>query len=116
MRDRIGPCGVISLRPPQGLFHAPSGDQRFHAGDDDKSSSALAVLTGLDLSGKFLDIRQRLPLFAQKAIGFRKELVFDANARDIALFQLPDQAPHVVEIPVAGVGIEQDWDDASRRS
>jgi hypothetical protein len=45
-----------------------------------------------------------------KAVRFRKQLVLDAHGGHVTLLELSHQAPHVVEVAVAGVAVEHDRD------
>ena len=67
----------------------------------------LGVLAGLDLAGKFVDVGQVLRLAGDEAVGLGEQLVLEAHADDIALFELADQAAGIVEVAVARVAVEQ---------
>src|SRR5919106_4817122 len=106
-QDGIGPGATVGLGPTQGLAQIPTGDQRLDPRHDAEIGVALAVLARLDLTAKLLDIRERLLFTGNKAIGLWEHLVLDADPGDPALLQLSDQAPHVVEVAIAGIPIEE---------
>ena len=70
----------------------------------------MAVLAGPYLAAEFIDIGQGLFLAADEAVGLGEFLVFNADAGYPALFELPDQAPHIIEVAVAGIAVQQDRD------
>jgi len=108
-QQRISAGRVICLRPCQHVLQTPSGYESFQSGDDDEIIVELRVLGCFDLAAELVHVRQRLSV-ADKGVCLWKELVLDADAADFALFELRHKAPHVVEVPVTGVAIEQDGD------
>ena len=109
-QDGIGPGCAISLGPLQGLIHAPARDQCLHPCNNAKIRVLPAVFTGPDLAAKFINIGQGLFLAVNEAVGLGEFLVFNADAGYAALFELSDQAPHVVEVAVTGITVQQDRD------
>ncbi len=107
-QDRVGAGEAIGLGPLQRLVHAPAGDQRLDPRHDREVLVVLRVLARLALAAERVDVGQRLALAADEAVGLRELLVLDADAGDAALLELPDQAPQVVEVAVAGIAVEQD--------
>ena len=79
-------------------------------------ASQRATMVGLDIfarrdfAAELVDVGQRLTVAGNKAVGLRKQLVLNADAGNAALFKLTHQTAHVVEVPVAGVAIKEDWD------
>ena len=108
-QHRVGAGPVIGLGPAQRLIHAPAGDQRLDARHDLEVVVALAVLARLDAAAELVHVRQRLVL-ADEGVGLGEELVLDADPPNATLAQLPHQAPHVVEVAVAGVAVHEDRD------
>ena len=107
-QDGIRAGAAIGFGAAQRFVHAPSGDQRFDARHDGEIGIRLGILARLDLAAKFVDVGQRLRFAVDEAVGLGKLFVFDAHAGHAALFELADQAAHVVEVTVAGIAIEQD--------
>ena len=105
--DGIGAGRVIGLRALERLGETPARDERFHAGDQHEVGVLLAVLARLDLAGELRDIGERLELGAEERVGLREELVLDHHAAHADLLELPHEAPHVVEVAVAGVAVEE---------
>ena len=109
-QDRVGTGGVISARAAQRFARIPAGDVGFDACHHAEVVIGLGILTGGNLAAELIDVGQRLALTVDEAVGLGKELVLDAYAGHAALFKLAHQAPQVIEVAVAGVAIEQDWD------
>ncbi len=114
-QDRVRAGPAVGLPAAQRLFQAPAGDQGFDPSHDAEIVVLLRVLAGLDLAAKGLDVFQFLLLALDETVGFREQLVLDADAADVALLELAHQAPHVVEIAVTGVAVEQDRDGGGIR-
>jgi hypothetical protein len=105
--DGIGAGRVIGLRALERLGETPARDERLHAGDEHEIGVLLAVLARLDLAGEFRDVSERLQLGAQERVGLGEELVLDDHPAHPDLLQLADEAPHVVEVAVACVAVEE---------
>ena len=106
----VGARRVIGLRALERLRQTPARDERLHAGDEHEVGVLLAVLARLDLAGELRDIGERLELGAEERIGLREELVLDHHPAHADLLQLPHEAPHVVEVAVARVTVEEHGD------
>ena len=105
--ERVGAGADVLLAAAQGFVHAPSGDERFGPRDHGERRGALGVLGGQQLADELRDGRQLL-LAVDEAVGLRKLLVLDTDARHTPLLQLAHETAHVVEVAVAGVAVEQD--------
>jgi hypothetical protein len=101
---------MTGLGAPHHFLHAPAGDETFQPRHERKVRIALRFLHGFDLAGEFFQVSQRLALAVDERIGLWEQLVLDANRGDAALLELAHQPPHVVEVPVSGVRVEQDRD------
>src|SRR5262249_30771749 len=106
-QHRVGARAVVGLGALQRLGEAPAGDEGLDARDDAEVRVRLRVLGGADLARELLDPRERLCLAADEGVRLREELVLDAHRRDAAALELAHEPAHVVEVPVARVGVEQ---------
>ena len=109
-QDGVRACFAIGRSPLQGLIHAPARDQRLHPRDNAEVRVPLAVLAGPDLAAELVDVCQGLFTAVDEAVGLGELLVFDTHAGYPPLFEFPHQAPHVVEVAVTGVAVQQDRD------
>ncbi len=82
----VGPGGDVLPSARQRFGHARSGDQGFKAGNHHELSGAAGAFGGLDLAGK-LPCRHQVVLAGQEAVGLGPAGVFQADGRDIGLFE-----------------------------
>ena len=56
-----------------------------------------------------MDVGQRLCVARNKAVCFRKDLIFDTNRRNISLLELLDQSAEIIEAAITGITVKHDW-------
>src|SRR5229473_853738 len=103
--DGVGSRGTVSMGPFQSLVQTQPKNESFNSGDDTEVAILLRIFCGLDLAGKFLGIGKELLSLIEERIRLRKHLVLNAHGRDIALFELANQAAHIVEVSISSVSI-----------
>ena len=106
-QNAVGTGFMICLGAAKRFVQTPSSNQRFYARDHRKVVIGLSVFPGFDFAAELIDIGQRL-VCAEERICLWKQLIFDANCRDIALDQLVHQSAEIIEISVTRVRIDED--------
>ena len=105
----VGPGLGIGMGAVKRLVQPAPGDEGLQPRDDGEVRVGLAVFAGFDLARELIHVGQRLTL-ADEGIGFREQLVLDADTGDAALAELGHRAAHVVEVAPAGIAVDQDRD------
>jgi len=107
-QDGVRTGQPVRFGSPQCSSMLQNGDQCFDSRDDRKVWGRSGCPCQRLSCRRTPDIGQRLAFPVQETVGFGKLLVLNADARNPALFELAHQAPHVVEIAVARIAVEQD--------
>eukprot|EP00053_Salpingoeca_punica_P018045 m.175368 g.175368 ORF g.175368 m.175368 type:complete len:306 (+) comp17345_c0_seq2:2030-2947(+) len=107
--DGISTGVGVGMGAAQGLLQVPAGNEGLDTGNDAEVGVRLRILAGADLHGELVDVGQGLVRAAvEQGVGLGEELVLHACAGNAARLQLAHEAAGVVEVAVAGVGVQQD--------
>src|SRR4029450_1345187 len=97
------------FRREEHVIEPPPRDKSLEPCHQTKVRILLRILDRLNLAREFINRGERLTFAGDERIGLGKKFVFDTDGCNPALLQFFHEPSHVVEISVAGITVEQDW-------
>mmetsp|Transcript_13780 Transcript_13780/g.42898 ORF Transcript_13780/g.42898 Transcript_13780/m.42898 type:complete len:311 (-) Transcript_13780:14-946(-) len=110
-QQRVGARGRVGVGALERLLQRPPGDEALDARHDAEVLVGLRVLHRRDLVGELHDVGERLrAALVEQRVRLGEQLVLNARAGDADLLELADEHARVVEVAVAGVGVDEHRD------